>query len=60
MSCDSPAYVELHVGVEQGHNRSGGRPPPTHSGADQTLLLIMAHHLDEAGTLAVGLRHKVL
>lgn len=57
---DSPANIKLNVGIKQGNNWGSGSPPPTHSGPDQTLLLGMPHHLNESGTLAVSLRHKVL
>ena len=59
MCSDSPADVELHVGVEEGYDGSSGCPPPTHPGADEALLFGVAHHLDEARVQAVGLVHKV-
>lgn len=57
---DSPAGVELDVGIKQGNNWGSGSPPPAHSGADQTLLLGVAHHLNKSWVFTVGLRHKIL
>lgn len=57
----SPPGVELHVRVEQSDDGRGGGPPPADSGPDQSFLLVMADHLDEArAVLSVGLVHEAL
>lgn len=60
LASDSPAGVELDVGIKQGNNWGSGSPPPAHSGADQTLLLGVPHHLNKSRVFTVGLRHEIL
>lgn len=56
----SPSDTELNVGIKEGNDWGGSNPPPTHSGPDQTLLLVVPHHLYESWMLAVSLRHKIM
>lgn len=57
----SPASVELHVRVKQGHDGGGGGSPAADSGPDQPFLLVVTDHLDEArAVLTVGLVHEGL
>lgn len=49
------------MSIEQSNNRCRGGPPATDPGPDQSLLLVMADHLDEPRTvLSVGFLHKAL
>lgn len=57
----SPSRVELHMCIKQSDDGSGGCSPAADSGPDQSLLLVMADHLDEAwAVLGVGLIHEAL
>lgn len=57
----SPSRVELHMCIKQSDDGSGGCSPAADSGPDQSLLLVVADHLDEAwAVLGVGLIHEAL
>lgn len=57
----SPSRVELHMRIKQSDDRGGGRSPAADSGPDQSLLLVVADHLDEAWAVpGVGFIHEAL
>lgn len=45
------------MGIEECHYRGSGRPPAADPGADEALLLAVAHDFDEARLLAIYLVH---
>lgn len=61
MNIHSPSRVELHMCIKQSNDGSSGCSPAADSGPDQSLLLVVADHFDEAwAVLGVGLIHEAL
>lgn len=45
------------MGIEECHYRGSGRPPAADPGADEALLLAVAHDFDETRLLAIHFVH---
>ena len=55
LACDLPASGELHVGIKEASDLAGGHLPALNTSSDQSLSLLVSHHLHQPGVAFVDI-----